>query len=497
MPKSKLSASEVASLTCEKGKVQTDFFDTELHGFGVRVSAKKKVYFVQCKVKGQFNTSGKPLELKHTLGTVTDRLDETGRRRADTDQFKAMYDKARKIIDDAKDNGKTPKDRDIEKHEKDEAERKEIERLRKIEEAKDVTLRDLFKIYITAKQSKGKLKESTAGQYKLSLETHCADWIDLPARNITKTMIEERHAEIAKKKAVIVKAGEKIRGGNNRVRGGMGTADATMRAMRAILNRGVKKDEIGALTFNPADTLAGEWYNLGRRDISIASDQLRTWFEGIEAITNPAIKLITQISLFTGARKNEVQSLSWADVDLDAECPYAIFRETKNGKQLLIPLAAHVVKLMQDYRAVAFSGPEGFIFPSYGKTGHIKETRKQIKKAVEASDIGKYIPHAARSTFLSFCNHDELQVQQWTQKRLCNHALPQDVTQGYVQYELKSLALTVERIAAFILRHAGMTVPPPVEVNTEDQSELPQQAEPKQATDNVISLDEHRAAKAA
>jgi hypothetical protein len=65
------------------------------------------------------------------------------------------------------------------------------------------------------------------------------------------------------------------------------------------------------------------------------------------------------------------------------------------------------------------------------------------------------------------------------------------VTQGYVQHELKSLALTVERIAAFILKHAGMAVPPPVEVNLEEQTEQ------NQTASNVISLEERRTVMAA
>jgi integrase len=494
MPKSKLSASTVASLTIEKGKVQTDYFDTELHGFGVRVSARKKVYFIQCKVKGQFNTSGKPLELKHTLDPVTDKLDETGRRRPDTDQFTAMYAKARKIIEDAKVNGKTPKDRDIESREQDEANRNEGERLRKIEEAKDVTLSDIVKKYIKSKVSGGKLKESTSGQYLLSLETHCADWLDQPARNITKAMIEQRHADISKRETVEIKAGEKVRGGNKRVRGGKGTADATMRILRAVFNYaiGIYEDADAIIRTNPVGVLKaiGKWHNLDRRESSVATDQLKDWFKGIHAIENPAMRTILEVTLFTGARKEEVTSLKWSDVDIVSETPYARFRTTKNGKELLFPIPQHVVNLLKDYKKTAYSGPDGFMFPSWGKSGHIKDPRRSIKKAVEAGGV-QFMPHDSRRTFLSFCNHEELQVQQWTQKRLCNHAKPQDVTQGYVQHELKSLALTVERIAAFILKHAGMAVPPPVEVNLEEQTEQ------NQTASNVISLEERRTVMAA
>jgi integrase len=484
-----LSASELNRLECEPDKPFTEYFDSKTTGFGARVMASgKKVYFVKCRVKGRTTAAGTPLQIKMNLGKVTEKVDPTGRRRPDPEQFNAMYAEARRIIEDAG-KGITPEDRESEK----EAGRKEQERLTKLEAAKDFTFRKLLERYIGARTKKGRLKPSTGEQYKLSLETHCADWLDIPARDITKTMIEERHLAIAERHTVKVRSGEKIRGGNLRIRGGKGTADATMRVVRAVLNYGVSKDDIGALTFNPADTLKGEWFKLGRRDSSITTDQLKAWFAGLEAVENPAIKLMMEISLFTGARKNEVASLLWSDVDLDADTPYAVFRETKNGKQLLIPLAAHVVRLMQGYKKVAFSGPDGFLFPSWGKSGHIKDPRRQIKKAVAAGGVA-FMPHDSRRSFLSFCNHDDLRIQTWTQKRLCNHSLPQDVTEGYVQHELKSLQATIERVAAFILKHAGLLDGSPATVAATP-------AEPATVTatrpDNVSSLEEQRRKKKA
>ena len=332
-----------------------------------------------------------------------------------------------------------------------------------------MTLSAIVKRYIESKVSGGKLKETTADQYRLSLNTHCADWLDLPARNITKAMIEQRHADITKQQKVNVKTGEKIKGGNKRVRGGKGAADSTMRILRAVFNYtiGIYEDADAIIRTNPVGVLKviGKWHNLDRRESSVTTDQLKDWFTGIHAIENPAMRTILEMSLFTGARKEEVTSLKWSDVDTESETPYARFRTTKNGKELLFPLPLHVVKLLKEYKQIAFSGPDGFIFPSWGKSGHIKDPRRSIKKAVEAGGVN-FIPHDSRRTFLSFCNHEELQIQQWTQKRLCNHAKPQDVTQGYVQHELKSLALTVERIATFILKHAGLDETTPVKKNS-------------------------------
>ena len=167
------------------------------------------------------------------------------------------------------------------------------------------------------------------------------------------------------------------------------------------------------------------------------------------------MRTILEVSLFTGARKEEVTSLKWSDVDLEADPPFARFRTTKSGRELLFPLPQHLVKLLKDYRQLAFSGTDEFMFPSFGKSGHIKDPRNSIQKAVEAGGV-PFMPHDSRRAFLSFCYHDELLILPGIQKRLCNHAKPRDVTEGYVVHELKSLQLTVERIAAFILKHAEL-----------------------------------------
>jgi len=69
-------------------------------------------------------------------------------------------------------------------------------------------------------------------------------------------------------------------------------------------------------------------------------------------------------------------------------------------------------------------------------------------------------------------------LQQWTQKRLCNHARPQDVTQGYVVLELKSLQLTVERVATFILKHAGLSETALIALDNEVNTVLERQIQP-------------------
>ncbi|WP_136524647.1 tyrosine-type recombinase/integrase [Geomonas ferrireducens] len=468
MPKKALSASVIQKLPYAPQGKQEVYFDTRVAGFGVRVSANSKTYFVQTRVRGRVNSSGRPLEIKESLGKV-----QIQNSKVDVKGFEAALEQAQQIIKDAE-RGITPDDRQREAREQ----RQQEERARKVEEEKDITLETLFTRYIAMKTAKGKLKASTAAQYKMSMETHFADWLQRPAREITAGMVEDRHIEIGKGKTAqkyTTKKGNERRG----QRGGKGAADLAMRVLRAVLSYGVAVYDDVFLK-NPVGILSKTdgWYKLDRRESYIATDQLKAWFEGLDKLDSPASRTVLILGLFTGARKNEILRLKWSDLDL--ETGIGTFRETKNGKTLVVPIAQYAVAALKEYQAQSYSGPDGYVFPSHGQTGHLRDPRKSLEKVTQESGVN-FMLHDFRRSFLTFCN--AIQIPAWTQKRLVNHAKPDDVTQGYVQHEIEFLRRDVESVAKFILDHAELVVSP-----------LSTVAAP---TAKVVRLEQRRKSKAA
>jgi len=70
------------------------------------------------------------------------------------------------------------------------------------------------------------------------------------------------------------------------------------------------------------------------------------------------------------------------------------------------------------------------------------------REAIEAGGV-QFMTDGNRCMFLSICNHSDLNIEKWIQKLLVNHALPQDVTEGYLNHELRPLQAMLERIEAF------------------------------------------------
>jgi hypothetical protein len=68
--------------------------------------------------------------------------------------------------------------------------------VKKQDEAMRISLMDVCTAYTTRP---GKLKASTAAEYKRHVEKVFAPWKDKPIANITRDMVQERHREIAEK----------------------------------------------------------------------------------------------------------------------------------------------------------------------------------------------------------------------------------------------------------------------------------------------------------
>jgi len=441
MPKKALSATSIQALPYATTGKQEVYFDSRLAGFGVRVSASSKTYFVQTRVKGRVNSSEHPLEIKKSLGKV-----QIDNGKLDVKKFDAAKEEAKRIIKDAE-QGITPDDRQEEANEQLRAQ----ERARKIEEEKDITLGTLFDRYVAMKATKSKLKETTAIQYRMSMETHFADWLTRPAREITSSMVETRHINIGTDK-VELKYRTKKGGERKGQRGGKGAADLAMRVLRAVFSYGIAvyddvfyKNPVGILSKTDG------WYKLDRRESYISTEQLKPWFEGLNALEGTGMRTFLALGMFTGARKNELARLKWSDLNL--EDGVGTFRETKNGKTLIVPIAQYALDLLKAHKENFFTGPEGYVFPSYGLTGHIRDPRRALEKVTETSGVS-FMLHDFRRTFLTFCNAVGIPV--WTQKRLVNHAKPDDVTQGYVQHEIEVLRRDVEAVAHYILSNAGI-----------------------------------------
>jgi integrase len=79
------------------------------------------------------------------------------------------------------------------------------------------------------------------------------------------------------------------------------------------------------------------------KDDCLQREQLSAWFEAVRRIPNPVISAYLQITLLTGARREEIGGLQWADVD--SRWLTLTIRDKVEGERV-IPLTPYVAQLM-------------------------------------------------------------------------------------------------------------------------------------------------------
>jgi integrase len=395
-------------------------YDVTRKGFGLLVSTKTKAFLVQCRVKGRLAASGRPLEIRKTIGRFG---------KLDADGFISMETalvEYNRIIADA-DLGITPAERELITIAEAEAARLEKEQLAREEMAKDLTLTELLDEYLLVRKS---IKATTADLYRNSFRWYFPEWLDLPARSITGDMVLKKHAEIGQRSPAM--------------------ANSTMKALRALYNHATEAHEDVFLK-NPVRKLSSlkAWYTIDRRDTFIQVEDLKAWFDSVQVMENRTTRMLMLFLLFSGARKGESVNLKWHNFNFKNDS--VTIRETKSGKPLCVPVARYVMDELRQYKTDFYTGEDGFVFASHGSTGHLVDVRRALRKSAESCGV-KMTPHDLRRGVLTYLKN--IGVDVFTRKRLVNHAVPEDVTEGYTIHTLESLRLDVEKLADYILRLA-------------------------------------------
>lgn len=284
MNKIKLTKSTVDKLTPPPSG-RADFFDSELSGFGCRVSHSSKVYFVMKRVCGKLS--------RVTLGKHGILTPEQARKQA----IEALA-KMNNGIDIAKEKAK----------------------------ARDRGMRvsEVLESYFIARTS---LKPSTVENYNRLFRLYLSDWMKTPIAEITKDMVARRHLKIAQDS-------------------GEAAANNTMRTFRAVYNYA---NEImdDSLPVNPVKRLSNtrQWFKVGRRQTLVEESDLAAWYNAVGTLDNPTIRDYLHLLLFTGARRREIACLRWDDVDMENR-KFVLLR-TKNGNPLYLPMSDHIVEIFR------------------------------------------------------------------------------------------------------------------------------------------------------
>ncbi len=416
MPKLKLTKSGVEKLLYYKAstgssKNQELYWDTELAGFGLRVTGSSKTYIVEKRVNGR---------------TVRSRIGRHNQ--IPTEKARKM---AQGLILDMS-NGK------------------DINAIKRASDGESMTLADAFKDFIEMRD----LKDKTFHDYGLSMNKAFKGWKRKRLVDINRNMVKNKYSQIKKDAETRYIRRSKDRGlsPNKEVIEKRGNAQANldMRFLRSLMNfaSGQNEDRNGQplIKDNPVTVLTKtkSWYRVERRQTIIKPHELSAWFAAVNNL-NGQVKDYLTLLLFTGLRRQEAMKLRWDQVNLKAKTLTVI--DTKNRNPLTLPFGTFILKLLKDRKSKATDSP--FVFPGSGKTGHLVESKYQTAQVTKESGI-KFCLHDLRRVFINTA--ESLDISSYAVKQLVNHSTNGDVTSGYLVSDPERLRKPMERIETHLLR---------------------------------------------
>ena len=139
------------------------------------------------------------------------------------------------------------------------------------------------------------------------------------------------------------------------------------------------------------------------------------------------LKLAVVLALSTGARRNNIWGLKWNDVDLTSGKELVVFRETKKGTEVRVPLAGRVIGLLLEHRKVRRLDTD-LLFPSTKDPHQPYDFRAPFAKAMKEARIADFRWHDLRHSAASYL------AQQGVDLRMIAGILGQKTLQMAMRY---------------------------------------------------------------
>jgi integrase len=209
------------------------------------------------------------------------------------------------------------------------------------------------------------------------------------------------------------------------------------------------------------------------KDDCLQREQLKGWFAAVRRVPSPVIAAYLQIMLLTGARRNELTSLSWANVDFQ-------WRSLRIGDKVegerVIPMTPYVEALLRALKARSETPlkkkvrplrgeevaeewkPSPWVFESRrAASGRLQEPRLHHVAACTAAGIEGLTIHGLRRSFGTLCEWVECPVG--ISAQIMGHKPSAIAEKHYRRRPLDLLRLWHTKIEKWILEQAEISQP--------------------------------------
>jgi integrase len=293
------------------------------------------------------------------------------------------------------------------------------------------TLAELFKRYMT---DYANVHKRTADDDQAQFDRHCNSIKDKRLSAIRRIDVQQLHTGVGK--------------------------DAPYAANRllALLSKVFSfAGDVGFVAANPCKGI--KRFREQSREGFLDAEELKRFLKALDRHNDPLIADFFRLCLFTGARRSNVQSMAWSDVNLHRRIWTIPAEASKSGDAITVYLtdpAIHTLK--RRWRARINGNPH--VFPSYGSSRHLTEPKAAWKQILDRAKITNLRLHDLRRTAGSWLAMGGASLP------IIGKALGHKSTQStavYSRLNLEPIAAAMEMAATAML---GTSRPKPVTAKT-------------------------------
>ena len=413
-----LTAGAIERLTCPDGKQQAFMRDSEAPGLRVRVtSAGAKSFVYEAKLDRQ--------TIRRTIGDV--KLWSIEQARSEARRLAVLLD-----------NGQDP--REIERQQQ--ADRAAT---KAAATAKALTVGDVWPLYL--ENGKPKRRDAWKPRYRADLEAMAAPGGEPKKRGQGTTRPGPLYPLLALPLAGVNEDTLKSWFDREALAGKHQAARALM-MFRGFLRWCAARPEYRNLTDRDAGKAAAIVEGLPsntRRTDALEAAQVPGWWAGVEQLSNRTASAYLRALLLTGARREELAALTWANVDFQWR---KLTIADKVDSTRTIPLTPYMAQLLVTLPRV---GP--FVLASTGKAGRITDTGASHAKALQSAAIEGLTIHGLRRSFSLL--GEAAGAPAGAIAQVMGHK-PSATAEGYRPRSIDALRPFLEQIEAHILNLAGV-----------------------------------------
>lgn len=146
---------------------------------------------------------------------------------------------------------------------------------------------------------------------------------------------------------------------------------------------------------NPATRV--KFFREEKRERFLSPDELRAVLMALKSESNPYWRAYFTLDLLLGARKNELLSMRWEDIDFTT----ATWKipTTKAGRPHTLPIPTPAMEILLNLKS---NDTSPYVFPGKGSTGHLREPKQAWRRIKENAKVKDIRIHDLRRTLGSW-----------------------------------------------------------------------------------------------